>query len=657
MRKLIFSITSCLFVLFTFELVAQKKPADATLFTYGGTAVGKNEFLRMYTKNINNTKPDFSDKAVREYLSLYGRFKMKVAEANRLKMDTLSSIQSDFVSYKKQLAKTYLTDKEVTERLVKESHERLKKDVRVAHILLNVSNTTDDSLGAFNRIDSLYKQITSNKADFAKLAEQFSDDKQSGKNGGDLGFFTAMQIVYPFENAAYNTPLNTVSKPFRTIYGYHIVKKLEERPARGEIQVAQILVQVSKSGGEEAKAAAKKKIDSIALALKKGAKFETLVEKHSDDKFSNNSEGVLQTFKVGEMVPAFENASFGLKKPGDIAEPISTDFGYHIIKLIKKIPLRPYDSMKNELTKKVEKDGRIEIARQQYIDKVKVKLNYIEDMNAVNQLIDAIPDSTMDNGTYKADTYSKMIKSVFSLDGNSFTQADFASYIETFTRGRIYGQKASTLRSLFKNYAEKVLYDVQENRLADENEEYKNLLEEYKDGIMLFELTDKTVWSRASTDTTGLQTYYENHKNKYQWAPAVTADLYRTIDEDAMKNLVKELSTLPRKSPEEIVKIVNGDGVQDKAVTESGKFEKTKFPANLNLVTGKYSSYYKNEDGSYGIVDVKEAFDQPTTKTLQEAKGYVISEYQDYLEKQWNQELETKYPLVINEATLKTIIK
>jgi peptidyl-prolyl cis-trans isomerase SurA len=656
MRKLVYAIASVVILLQSNEMFAQKK-SEPVLFTYGGNPVTKSEFMRMYTKNINNAKPDLSEKAIREYLSLYARFKMKVAEANAIQMDTLSSIQSDFGAYKKQLAKTYLTDKEVSDRLVKEVHDRLKKDVHVAHILIGVKNGSDDTLQAYQKADSLYKAITVGKADFGAMAQQYSEDKQSGMNKGDIGFFTALQIVYPFETVAYNTPVNTVSKPFKTIYGYHIIKKIEERAARGEIQVAQILVQVQKSTGEEGEKLAKSKIDSIATQLKKGAKFETMVDKHSDDKFSKNSEGVLTTFRVGEMVPAFENAAFNLKKSGDISEPVRTDFGFHIIKLLKKLPIRPYDSMKAELTKKVDKDGRIEIARQQYTEKIKLKLGYKEDMKAVNQLIDAIPDSTMTDGSYKANDYDKYRAQVFALNGTSFTQSDFASYIETYTHGRIYGQKESTLRSLFKNYAEKVLYDVQENRLIDENEEYRNLLNEYKDGIMLFELTDKTVWSKASNDTTGLQNFYAQNKSKYNWAPSITADLYRTIDEDAMKALVKELNASVKKTPDEITKAVNGDGVQNKVVTESGKFEKTKFPANMKFTAGKYAPYYKNEDGSYSIVDVKEVFDTPTTKTLQEAKGYVISEYQDYLEKQWNASLEAKYPMVVNDAVLKGIIK
>lgn len=656
MKRIIYSVALICIASLNLETFAQTKTTDPTLFTFGGTPVGKSEFLRMYTKNINNQKPDFSEKAIREYLTLYSRFKMKVAEAEKLSLDTIPSIQGELSGYKKQLSKTYLTDKEVTEKLVKEVYERMKKDIRISHILVGIPRGSEDTVVAYRKIDSLYKSILAGN-DFAMVAKANSEDKQSAANGGDIGFMTAMQVVYPFENAAYSTPLGSISKPFKTIYGYHIVKRTEERASRGEVQVSQIMTSVPKSGGKEADLASKARIDSVLAMLKKGTKFETLVTKYSDDKFSKNSEGVLASFGVGQMVPEFEDAAFALKNPGDLSNPVKTEFGYHIIKLIKKTPLRSYDSMKTELTKKVEKDGRIETARQLFTNKIKTKVNYREYPDALTELLNAIPDSSVKNGSFKGDNYEKYSKPLFDMTGVTFNQSDFAHYIETYTKGKIYGQKESTLRSLFKNYSDKVLMDFQENKLIDENEEYRNLITEYRDGIMLFELTDRMVWSKASIDTTGLANYYNNNKAKYVWQPSVTADIYKAVDEAAAKKVVKELNNPSNKTVEEVVKSANGDGVQNKVFYETGKFEKSRFPANLKLEAGKYAPYYKNEDGSYSIVNVKEVFNSPTQKTLAEARGYVISEYQEYLEKEWIANLEAAYPVKVNETTLKSIIK
>lgn len=636
---------------------AQKSKGDAELFTYGGRPVSKSEFLRMYTKNINNQKPDYSEKALRDYLTLYARFKMKVAEAERLKMDTLPNIQNELGGYKKQLAKSYLTDKEVTDKLVKEAYERKKKDVRVSHILVSAPRGSEDTTAVYRKIDSIYKVLQSG-ADFEKIAKAVSEDKPSAKNGGDMGYFSALQFVYPFETVAYSTPVGSISKPFKTLYGYHIIKKTDERPSRGDLQVAQIMVAVQVSKGAEGEAAAKSRVDSLYKALKNGANFEKLVDEFSEDKFSKNTKGTLPTFGVGQMVPEFEDAAFALKNPGDISMPVKTKFGYHIIKLLKKTPLQPFDSVKNEITKRIEKDGRIDVARQQFTESLKKKLHFREHPEALAALIGAIPDTTLTNGTYKASKYNHMNAPLFEMDGGTvFTQADFANYIETYTKGKIYGGKESTLRSLFKNYTDKALYDYQENKLIDENEEYKNLLTEYQDGIMLFELTDKSVWGKANVDTTGLKTFYENNKAKYMWPEAINAELYRAANEDAAKKVMAELNKRDNRTQDEIAKSVNGDGPQDKVVYENGKFEKSKFPAGTKFIAGKTTPYYKNEDGSYAIIDVKEVYNQPTQKTLAEARGYVISDYQEYLEKKWINDLEATYPVKVNENTFKTMVK
>jgi len=656
MKRIIYSVALLCITSMNFQTVAQPKQADAILFTYGGTPVGKSEFLRMYTKNINNQKPDYSEKALREYLTLYSRFKMKVAESEKLKLDTLETISGELGGYKKQLSKTYLTDKEVTDRLVKEAYERMKKDVRVSHILISVPRGSDDTIAAFTRMGSIYKAL-SNGADFSTVAKAVSEDRQSAVNGGDIGFITALQVVYPFESAAYTTQVGMISKPFRTIYGFQLLKKTEERTARGEIQVSQIMATVQKSSGKEGELAAKARIDSVLQMLKNGDKFESLVAKYSDDKFSKNSEGVLATFGVGQMVPDFEDAAFALKNKGDLSIPIRTDYGFHIIKLIKKIPLRPYDSVKTEITKRVEKDGRIETARQLFTNKIKAKVNYVDHPEALTELLNAIPDSTVRNGSFKGDDYEVFSKPLFQMTGVTFNQSDFAHYIETYTKGKIYGQKESTLRALFKNYSDKVLMDYQENRLIDENEEYRNLITEYRDGIMLFELTDRMVWSKASSDTTGLEKFYSNNKSKYMWQPAVTGDIYKSVDEAVAKRVVTEINNPGNKTIEEIVKAASGDGAQNKVFYESGKFEKSKFPAGTKFEAGKTTPYYKNEDGSYSMINVKEVFNTPTQKTLSEARGYVISEYQEYLEKEWIKSLEAAYPVKVNESTLKSMVK
>ena len=256
-----------------------------TLFTYGHNSVDKDDFLRVYKKNSINKKPDMSDTALRSYLDLYALFRMKVAEADKQKLDTVAAIDHELDTYRKQLSKNYLTDDQVTNKLIHEAYDRMKENIRVEHILISCPPGSDTTI-AYNKIDSIYHLIESKKVDFETMAKQFSDDKGTKDNGGDIGYITALQTVYPFENVAYNTPLGSVSKPFHTQFGYHILKVTEKRPDRGQVKVAQVMIHASKSKGEAGYEIARKRADSVEVMLKNGATFDAMVKNYSDDKFT-----------------------------------------------------------------------------------------------------------------------------------------------------------------------------------------------------------------------------------------------------------------------------------------------------------------------------------------------------------------------------------
>lgn len=637
--------------------IGQNKSPE--LFSVGNRSVSSSEFLRMYTKNQMNKKVDYSKPALQEYLDLYSLFKMKVSQAMEMQLDTIPAVASEIDSYRKQLAKNYLTNRTVTDRLVKEAYDRKKTDVNVAHILISLRPNTNDTVFQKKTIDSIYRQIKKGKLSFERAAQLYSDDKQSGQYGGSIGYITALQIVYPFENMAYETPKGEITEPFRTVYGYHILKKLNERPARGQVQVAQIMTTVRKSLGEEGKQAARAKIDSAYQELKNGVPFDQVEKKYNEDQFTKNSGGVIPVFGVGKMVPVYEDAAFGLKKKGDFSRVVETANGYHIISLMKKIPLGTFEDEKGLLEKLVQRDGRITIAQDAFVAELKQKFNYKENRAALNELIMAIPDSNLRNGKFDPENYRKMTKTIFSLDGIKFSQADFAKYIKVYTRGRIYGEKENAISTLMDNYAKKVLQDREEVLLEEENPEYRNILQEYKEGILIFELTKQKVWDKAPKDSVGLENFYNAHQSEYMWTPAFKGQVYTVQDESFAKKLVKELNKPGKKTPSIIVKEVNGDGPQDKARVEEGKFEQSRFAEDVKrpFVAGKYLPYFKNKDGSYTLIMVDEVFNSPTQKTLKEAKGYVISDYQDQLEKEWKAELRAKYPLKVNEREFKSLVK
>ncbi len=634
-----------------------------TLFTFGNNAVSKEEFLRVYQKNSMNKKADFSEKALREYMELYSLFKMKVKEAQLQQLDTLPSIEHELNNYRKQLAKNYLTDEVMSEKLIKEAYDRLKEEVRVAHILIMSSKFTAaaDTLKQYQRIDSIYKAVSKGKADFAALAAKYSEDADSKNNGGDIGYFTALQTVYPFENAAYGTAVGKVSAPFRTQFGYHIVKVLDRRPAKGQVEVAQILFATQKSKGEEGLAAARKKMDSAQAELKKGVPFEDVVKKYSDDKFTINEGGLMKPFGVGDMTPAFEKAAYALKNPGDVSAPVQTDYGYHIIKLVRKIPLQSYDSMHAQLKRRIENDARAVVAKESFMNKIKQENKFKEypaNLEEVTTKLLQTPDTGKQANIFNSADYAGMTKPLYTFGGKEYSQADFVRFSETMTRGRLMGNKAGLIRDLYNVYVNNVLNDYEEHRLVEENPEFKSLMQEYKDGIMLFELMDRNVWGKASRDTTGLKAFYETKKNKYQWEPGFKGAVYTFKNEAALKEGLKIMAK-KNATDEDVVKKLNSEETPDAVTIQNGRYEFSKFTTvpKAEIVKGKVSPAHKNDNGSYTVVKADEVFETSTPKSLEEAKGYIVAEYQDYLEKNWNEEMRKKYTVKIDEPVFKSMVK
>lgn len=634
-----------------------------TLFTYGTNPVTEAEFMKVYKKNNAAQKIDYSEQALREYVDLYSLFRMKVKEANDMSIDTSASVAGEIDNYRKQLAKSFLTDEEMASRLIQEAYTRSKQEVHVAHILL-LTNSGADTVAIKKTIDSLYTVLSSGKGDFGALAKIYSEDKGSKNNGGDIGYVTALQTVYPFENAMYSTPVGKISAPFRTSFGYHIVKVLDKRESRGQLRVAQILISTPKSKGEEGIAAAKLKLDSLQKDLKKGLSFEQLVDKYSEDKFSKDKKGELPVFGVGRMVPAFDEAAFNLKNVGDVSKPVQTDYGFHVIKLLEKIQLKPFDSVRKEFKSKVENDSRAQYARDVYFEKVKQSNGFKENPKAwanITSQLKNIADTGKEVGTFNNKTFAiGGNTTMFSLAGKNYTQDDFTAYALSVTRGRLMAQasKENIMRELYTMYQSKVVNDFQEHKLVDENPEFKSLLQEYKDGIMLFELMDRNVWGKASKDTLGLKAFYETKKENYKWEPGFKGAVYTFKDEPTMKEGLKLLAKKDITN-EEIAKTMNTENKRDAISIQTGRYEFSKFPdvARTKIVKGKVSEAVKKADNSYVVVKADEVYNEPVVKSFNDARGYIISAYQDKLEKDWNSELRAKYPVKVNEEQFKKLVK
>ncbi len=629
------------------------------LFTYGPNSVTKDEFLRVYKKNSINKKPDMSEKELKSYLDLYSLFRMKVAEAEKQRLDTIPSIDKELTNYRKQLAKNYLTDDQITNKLIREAYDRMKENVRVAHILVSCPPGTDTAAPR-RKIDSIYNLIETKGQTFEAMAMALSDDRGSKDKGGEIGYISSLQYVYPFENAAYSTPKGKISAPFKSQFGYHIVKVLDRRADRGEVKVAQILIQTQKSRGEEGINDARKRADSVMAMLKSGARFADLVMKYSDDKFTINDSGVMKPFTSGRMVQVFEDAAFGIKKVGEVAGPVQTEFGFHIIKLLGKISLKPYDTLYTQLKRKVENDARAQSAKDIYFEKVKAQNGFKEHADAYKEVYEklmAIPDTGADAKSIKPDDYRNMSKPVISMAGKNYTQSDFAAFLYNMTRGKLNGPRATTIRDAYSLFINNMLTDFQERKLVDENPEFRLLMNEYKDGIMLFELMDRNVWSKASKDSAGLKAFFETRKNKYMWEAGFEGAVYKFKTKAAYDTGM--IMIRQRKfTEEEIAKAINTSEKPDAVTVQRGRYEFSRFKeATLADLQAENIKVINGENETYTVVAAKQVFAQPVAKTLEEARGYVVAEYQDFLEKQWNEKMRQDYPVKVNETVFKSMVK
>jgi peptidyl-prolyl cis-trans isomerase SurA len=649
-------------ILVTLGVVAQPKAdKSAVIFTVANKPVTVGEFEYVYTKNNVNNQSDYSEKSLKDYLNLYQNFRLKVREAEEMKLDTLPSLKTELDGYRKQLAKTYLADKEITDQLVQEAYDRMKMDINVSHIMVGCDENANpaDTLVAYKKAMEYYNRLLKGE-DLAKLAKEAADkDKGDGSakdNGGKLGWFSAFMMVYPFESAAYHLKMGEVSKPVRSQYGYHVIKLNDTRQAVGEVHVAHIMLKITDANTAAEKAAAKKTIDSIYAELRKGTiKWNDAVTYLSDDRTSKSRMGELQSFGVGRMMPEFETAAFALAKDSDISAPIMTSYGWHIIKRLDRKPIGTFNELKGDLKKRVEHDSRSSVAKTKLIERIKRENAYKEDTRSHTELVAAI-DSSILQGVFRKDSmkYKKDVP-LFYLAGTTYSTQEFLTYIERTAKRRSDKGKESLINEYYDTYVNQKCLDYEESMLDKKKPEFANLMKEYRDGILLFELTDRQVWGKAIRDTIGLQAFYEGHKTKYLWGKRVEADIYNCTDAkiaaDARKMVDKH------EMPSAIQKKLNKEKATSKVSVISGKYEKGQYDV-VDKVEWKPSTTATAmlADSSYRFLVIKQVTENDL-KTLKEAKGYVVSDYQEYLEKNWLDTLRRKYPISVNEDIYRSLIK
>ncbi len=630
---------------------------EPTLMTIGGELITKSEFERVYRKN--NKDSVYTEAAIREYLDLYVNYKLKVKEAESMKLDTSESFQTELAGYRKQLAQPYLTDKNVSEQLIREAYDRLSKDVRASHVLikLNPDALPKDTIAVYNRLLKIREQILKG-GDFAKVARDSSEDPSAKDNGGDLGYFTGMQMVYPFETVAYTTKPGQISMPIRTRFGFHIIKTIDIRQAQGEIHTAHIMVRMPKDANDSVIAEAEGKIKKALTELKNGQPWDSVVTKYSEDKGSAKKGGELPWFGTGRMVPEFEKAAFALKSDGDQSEIVKTSYGWHIIKRIEKRGVASFDEKKGELRQMISRDSRNESSKTSMVNKIKGEYKFKEVPKAKDEFIISL-DTTLTNGDWNLTNADNFNKNLFSLTDSkgivtNYTQQNFATYISTHQTKRAGSNPQVIGYSMYDQWNQDECLAYEEARLDGKYIDFKNLMKEYRDGILLFDLTDKMVWSKAVKDTDGLRLYYDNNKNNYLWGERCEATNYSFPNDEIANNFRKQLKK-GKKSVDEIMTEINKAnpaGITKRegkyAHGESEVIEKTGWKLGLSENIKYLSQTY--------IVDMRK-INPVEPKSLEETKGAITADFQTYLEKEWINGLRKKYSMQINNDILESIWK
>ncbi len=622
------------------------------VFTYGADSVYKAEFERLLSKNKKD-KERPTEAEVIEYLELYENFKMKVKEAELMKLDTNQSFKTELAGYRKQLANPYLTDKKVTEGLITEAYERMKQEVNASHVLINCAENASpkDTLVAYNKILALRNRIIKGES-FDSVAAKSSEDPSAVKNHGNLGWFTVFQMIYPFETQAYTTPKGQVSMPFRTRFGYHIVKVVDKRAARGEVKVQHIMLQTGPSATPEVVEEARQKADSAYQRIVAGEAFEKMVELYSQDQGSKANEGMMNYFTSYSNYPeTFKNIAFSMEK-NEVSKPFKTDYGYHIIKIVDKKPVPEMKEVEETIKNKVSRDSRSESSKLVVAQRIKKQNNYVEYAANLKEFTASVDSTFLQAIWLPGEKDLANNKPVMSLNNQKYTVAQFAAYAKGNQEARPGESVQMILNGLFKKYSDEEALKYEEGQLESKYPDFKNLMQEYHDGILLFDLTDKKVWAKAVNDTTGLEQYMKANQSKYMWKDRVKVYTYSCLDAKVKKEALKMAAA--GKTGDEIKAKVNKKMTGSLVITEN-KYEQTDAQGEKFWdKKGAVDAPVENNEFKFYVV---EGIVPPEPKAVKDARGIVTSDYQSYLEKEWIKELRAKYPVTVNQPVVNSLFK
>ena len=646
----------CILLLFIFPLsIFAKNSNDPIILTIDNQNITKSEFFRVYNKNNSQNSRD--EKSINDYMTLFVNYKLKVIEAEHLKLDTVPAFLNEFKKYCNQLSNPYLTDSATENKLLKEAYSNMLKEMHVKHIFIKLQANAQPKDTAFAYKKALEARALLLKGTpFDSVALKYSDDQYVKKNKGDLGYITAFDFIYPVEKTIYSLTKNEISKPIRSDFGYHIVQLIDSRPSRGEIKVAHIMTIFPQSAGNKTIDSAHLKIQEYYNKLKAGEKFEEIAKKYSDDRRSAEKGGELNWFYVGQMVPEFEEAAFSISNNGEYSTPIKTSYGWHIIKRIAIRPIAPFEKEKERIKKNFERDERSKMPEQALVDKVR-KETKTKEYTEKLKLLYPFLDSSLFKGKWNSSKVAILnVEPLLVIEKTSYSVKDFADYLAKSTLFKKPTNFEYVVNSVFKEFVNKKVIEFEKGRLGEKYPEYKALVQEYHDGILLFNLMEQKIWNKASSDSIGIEKYYNEHNDSYKWGNRLEVIRISSTNKNNISKALNLYNSDPKISSKDLTeKICTKDSVKDCIKTTELFVEKGDNQL-LDSIGWNDGTTQIIEDKQNYTLYIKKGIKNPEQKLLKEARGAVISDYQTFLENEYISELKKKYKVNINQKSLKSLI-
>lgn len=643
---------TCIFSIFIGIIGHTQNDTEAVIMTLENEDITLGDFEYIFRKN--NNEEITTQAALDEYIELFVNYKLKVKAAKDAKLDTNKAFIAELKGYRKQLARPYLTDSDLLDKLTKQAYDRKQTEVKAKHILVQVVLDAEpaDTLIAWNKINTLRDRVTSGGEDFETVAKgsEGSEDPSVKDNGGDLGFFSAFQMVYPFEEAAYNTEPGNISQILRTRYGYHILKVEETRPARGQVLVAHIMTKAGNQSHEATKKRAEEKINEIYQKYVNGEEFGELSRKYSEDATTSKQGGKLPWFGTRKMVKSFEDVAFNLKDSGSVSLPFQTEYGWHIIQKLDEKVIGDFDQLKAEIKTKVSKDSRAEKTKKSFLNKLKKEYAICTKEKSLKHIYQSA-DSSFFTKNWEMRKPNKLKKKVLTIEDKKFTLADFNTYMNK-TKRRANTDVAETfIKSTYSDWVDDELLAHEDSKLEIKHKPFRQLMQEYRDGILLFELTDELVWSKAIKDTTGLEKFYQSNKANYTWPDRFNVTAYSTNSAAISTKIIRLLSNQVEK--DSILAIIN-DSSELNANYERGIFSVDEKAYLENIDANEDEITVVESGGKFYVIKLIQ-FIPSKEKELKEAKGIITSDFQGHLEKRWIDELRSTYNYTVHKDVLYSI--